>query len=66
MVSSTERSMKGYGFLSFAKNMGKNICKNISENLNGKHSQILLDHPNQSATDTIKTSSKKVIQNTAE
>ena len=46
--------------------MGKNICKNISENINGKHSQILLDHPNQSATDTIKTSSKKVIQNTAE
>ena len=51
--------MKGYVFLSFAKNMGKNICKNISENLNGKQSQILLDHPNQSTTDTIKISSKK-------
>ena len=27
--------VKGYEFLSFAKNMGKNIGKNISENLSG-------------------------------
>ena len=25
--------VKGYGFLSFAKNMGKNICKNILKNI---------------------------------
>ena len=31
--------VKGYGFLSFAKNMGKNISKNLT----GKHSQKLLD-----------------------
>ena len=37
----------------------KTICKNLSENLNGKQSQILLDHPNQPTTDTIKISSKK-------
>ena len=28
--------IKGYGFLSFAKNISKNIGKNISKNLNGK------------------------------
>ena len=28
--------VKSYGFLSFAKIMGKNIGKNISKNLNGK------------------------------
>ena len=27
--------VRGYEFLSFAKNMGKNIGKNISENLSG-------------------------------
>ena len=26
--------VKGYGFLSFARNIGKNIGKHISENLN--------------------------------
>ena len=31
--------VKGYGFLSFAKNMGQNICENISKNLSGKHRQ---------------------------
>ena len=28
--------LKGYGFLSFAENMGKNIGKNISKMLSGK------------------------------
>ena len=32
--------VKGYGFLSFAKNMGRNINKN----LNNKYSQKLLGH----------------------
>ena len=31
--------VKGYGFLSFAKKVGKNIGKNISKNLIGKYSQ---------------------------
>ena len=29
--------VKGYGLLSFAKNMTKKIGKNISKNLSGKH-----------------------------
>ena len=28
--------VKGYGFLSFAKNISKNIGKNVSKNLSGK------------------------------
>ena len=44
--------VKGYGYVSFAKHMGKNIGKK-------KYNQKLLDHAKQSATDTLKTSSKK-------
>ena len=36
--------VKGYGFLPFAKSMGKNIGKNISKNLSGRYSQKLLHH----------------------
>ena len=50
--------VKGYGFLSFAKN--------INKNLSGKYSQNLLDHAKESATDTVKTIIKRVIQETAE
>ena len=46
--------------------MGKNIGKNISKNLSGKYSQTLLGNGKKSAADTLKTSSKKVIQKTAE
>ena len=58
--------IKGYGFLSFAKNMDKNIGKNISKNLSGKYSQKLVDHAKQSATDALKPSSKIIIKKTAE
>ena len=65
--------VKGYVFLSFDKNMGKNFGKNISNSLSGKYSpgmlaehQKLLDHAKISATDALKTSSKSVIQKTAE
>ena len=58
--------VRGYEFLSFAKNMGKNIGKNKSKSLNSKYSQELLDHAKQSATDAFKTSSKRVIQKSAE
>ena len=47
--------VKGYRFLSFAKNISKNIGKNISKNSTRKYSQKLLDHANQSATDALKT-----------
>ena len=50
--------VKGYGFLSFAKNMGKN--------LSNKQGQKLFDRAKKSATDAIKTTSKKAIQKTAE
>ena len=56
--------VKGYGFLSFAKNIGRNIGKNISKSLSGQYSQQLLDHSKQSTTNGLKTSSKIVIQKT--
>ena len=49
--------VKSYGFLSFAKN----IDRNISKNLNSKYSHKLLDHAKQSVTDALKTSPKRVI-----
>ena len=42
--------------------MGKNIDKNISKILSGKYSQKLFNHDKQSATDVLKTTSKKVIE----
>ena len=39
--------VKGYGFLSFAKNMGKNLSK--------KQDQKLLDSAKKSTTDATKT-----------
>ena len=50
--------VKEYGFLSFAKNMGKS--------LRNKYSQKLFDSANKSTTDAIKTASKRAIQTTAE
>ena len=54
--------VKGYGFLSFAKNMSKNIVKNISKNVNGKYSQKPLDHAKQSVIGALETPSEKAIQ----
>ena len=50
--------VKGYGFLSFAKNIGKR--------LSNKYGQKLLDSAKNSTTDAIKTASKRAIQKTAE
>ena len=50
--------VKGYGFLSFAKSMGKI--------LSNKYSQKPLDSAKKSTTDTIKAASKRAIQKTAE
>ena len=50
--------VKRYGFLSFAKNMGKGLSK--------KYGQKLLDSDKKSTTDAIKTASKRAIQKTAE
>ena len=46
--------VKEYGFLSFAKNMGKR--------LSNKYSQKLLDSTKQSTTDAIKAASKRAIK----
>ena len=57
--------MKGYGFLLFAKNVGRNIGKNISKNLSSKYSKKILDHAKQSAGDALETASERAIQKTA-
>ena len=50
--------VKGYGFLSSAKNMGKS--------LSNKYSQKLLDSAKKSTKDAKKIASKRAIQKTAE
>ena len=57
--------MKGCGFLYFAKNIGKNANESVTKNLRGKYSQKLFYHVKQYATDKLKTTTKKVIQKTA-
>ena len=44
--------VKGYGFLFFAKNIGKNVSS--------KYSRNLVDSTKKSVTDAIKTASKRV------
>ena len=50
--------VKGYGFLSFAKNMGRS--------LSNKYGQNLLDTTKKVTTVAIKAASKRAIQKTAE
>ena len=50
--------VKGYEFLSFAKNMGKS--------LSNKYVPKLLDSAKKSTTDAMKTASNRAIQKTAE
>ena len=52
--------VKGYGLLSFAENIGKNIRK--SKHLRDVYNQKLFDHVKQSPTDAFKTTSKRVVQ----
>ena len=52
------RYVTGSGFLSFAKNIGKNISS--------KYTQKLVGSTRKSATDAIKTASNRAIQKTAE
>ena len=51
-----KRYVKGYGFLSFAKSIGKI--------LSNKYGQKLVDSAKKSATDALKTASKRVVQKT--
>ena len=50
--------VKGFGFSSFAKNIGKR--------LSNKYGQKLIDSAKKSTTDAIKTTLKRAIQKTAE
>ena len=52
------RYVKGYGFLSFSKN--------ISRNLSNRYGQKLVDTAKKSATDALKIASARAIQKTAE
>ena len=53
-----ERYVKGHGFLSFGKNMGKTLTN--------KYSQKLLDNAKKSGADATKTTSKRDIQKRTE
>ena len=59
------RHVKGYGFLSFTRNIGTHATK-VAKNMSNKCVQKLADTDKKSATDAIKTASKRAIQKTAE
>ena len=59
------RHVKGYGFLSFAINIGTHATK-LAKNMSNKYSQKLVDTAKKSVTGAIKTASKRAIQKTAE
>ena len=54
--------VNGYGFLSFARNMGENVTQNIGKNVSSKYSQKRLHYAKKSARNTLKTASKGAIQ----
>ena len=56
--------IRGYGFLSFARNMGKSIRKNVRKNVSGKYSQKLPDHAKKICNNCTenRTGSKRAIQ----
>ena len=59
------RHVKGYGFLSFARNIGTHATK-VAKDMSNKYGQKLADTAKKSAADAIKTASKRAIQKTAE
>ena len=59
------RYVKGYGFLSFARNIGTHATK-VAKNMSNKYSQKLVDAAKKSAADAIKTASKRAIKKAAE
>ena len=59
------RYVKGYGFLSFARNLGTHATK-VAKNFNNKYGQKLADSTKKSATDALKIAGKRAIQKTAE
>ena len=59
------RYVKGYEFLSFARNLGTHATK-VAKNLNNKYGQKLADSAKRSTTDALKIAGKRAIQKTAE
>ena len=59
------KHVKGYGFLSFARNIGTHATK-VAKNMSDKYTQKLVDTAKKSATYAIKTASKRSIQKTAQ
>ena len=59
------RYVKGFGFLSFARNIGTHASK-VAKNLNNKYGQKLADSAKKSATDVLEIADKRAIQKTAE
>ena len=57
--------VKGYGFLPFAKNMGRHANK-VAKSLSNKYGQKRRDSAKKSTADAITTASKRAIQKTAE
>ena len=53
---------KNWLFLSFVRNMGKNIGKTLSRILSSKYSQKPFNDVKQFATDGLKTALKRAIQ----
>ena len=65
MEPKERRHVKGYGFLSFARNIGTHAAE-VAKNMSDKYSQKLVDTAKKSVADAIKTASKRAIQKTAE
>ena len=59
------RHIKGYSFLSFARNIGTHAAK-VAKNMSNKYSQKLAGTAKKSTTDAIKTTSKRAILKIAE
>ena len=61
---SERRYVKGYGFLSFARNLDTHVF--VFFNLNNKYGQKLADSAKKIAADALKIAGKRAVQNTAE
>ena len=62
---SKRRHVKGYDSLSFARNIGTHANK-VAKNMRNKYGQKFADTAKKSATDALKTASKRAIQKTFE
>ena len=59
------RHVKGYGFSSFARNIGTHATK-VAKNMSNKYGEKPADTAKKSTTNAIKTASKRAIHKAAE